>query len=97
MASLRLCVRECIRTVAEQIEFAIDGLGRLAQGYENIRRVDGSLVNHELNYTYDMLGRLTNAALTNIAGSDWQGDYLYHKDGNLDGKRIYIMSFPMQD
>ena|GEM_PF-1713006 len=59
----------------------IDGSGRLASGDETI-----GATSHALDYSYDRLGQMTAASITNINSQTWTGSYTYHDDGNLDSR-----------
>jgi len=59
----------------------IDGLGRLVSGDETI-----GATSHALDYSYDRLGQMTAASVTNINSATWTGSYTYHDDGNLDSR-----------
>jgi len=59
----------------------LDGLGRLVSGDETI-----GATSHSLDYSYDRLGQMTAASVTNINSTTWTGSYTYHDDGNLDSR-----------
>jgi len=59
----------------------LDGLGRLVSGDETI-----GATSHALDYSYDRLGQMTAASITNINSTTWTGSYTYHDDGNLDSR-----------
>jgi len=61
----------------------VDGLGRLADACEVVTLADGSYSYHYHNHSYDMLSQLTGAKISNIESSDWNGSYIYNKDGNI--------------
>lgn len=65
----------------------IDGLGRLIDADESITTTGGT-VNHSYTFDYDMLSQLTQGIITNIDSSQWQVDYSYKLDGNIEDKTI---------
>jgi len=49
---------------------------------------NGDSVTHSLAYSYDGLGQLIDAAMTNINSYTWRADYSYYKDGNIASKTV---------
>ena len=56
----------------------LDGLGRLVSGDETI-----GAASHELDYSYDRLGQMTAASITNINSQTWTGSYTYPGTPNV--------------
>ena len=53
----------------------IDGLGRLVDANEVLIGTGGEPVARNLDYSYDGLGQLTGASMSNIDSSTWTGGY----------------------
>ena len=66
----------------------IDGMGRLKNATEQLIGTSGTTVEHVLDYTYDGMGQLLTAEVSNIDGSPWDIAYTYAKDGNIQSLTI---------
>ena len=49
---------------------------------------DGQEVTHDLSYSYDAMGQLTSASVSNIAGSNYSIGYTYGEDGNIKSMTV---------
>jgi RHS repeat-associated protein len=70
----------------------IDGLGRLTQAFETITKTDGITVSHTSAHSYNRLSELTDSSITNIGGGNWNGSYVYAKNGDMMRRTITGLS-----